>query len=312
MTAVSEAAAFGNLPAVGPAAVCMGVFDGVHLGHQALVAATRRAADERGVAAVALLFDPPPAEVIRPDHRVPRLAPTAENLRRLREVGADIAFALDFTAAVRDLAPETFLAALAPAIELRALVMTPESAFGRARAGTPDAMRVHGRSVGFDIVILEPLAGDAGGPVSSTRVRELLARGEVGAAAVLLGRAPYLAGSVVHGDGRGRELGYPTANLAFDYLPALPKLGIYAGHASGLGTRPGHPALVSVGVRPTFKDNAPVLVEAHLLDFAGDLYDRPLELELTARIRDELRFSSVEDLVRQMRDDERRARAILL
>jgi riboflavin kinase / FMN adenylyltransferase len=312
MTAVDDAPSLHGVPPVGPAALCMGVFDGVHRGHQALLAATRRAAEERGIASVALLFEPPPLEVIRPGQRVPRLAPVAENLRRLREAGIDVATALAFTARLRDMAPEAFLAVLAPAIDLRALVMTPESAFGRARAGTPDAMRIHGAAAGFDVIVLEPLAGDARGPTSSTRVRELLAAGEIAAATAHLGRPPYLAGTVVHGDARGRELGYPTANLAFDYLPALPALGIYAGRATAQGTRAGHPALVSVGVRPTFKDHAPVLVEAHLLDFDGDLYDRPLGLELTARIRDEARFASVEALVTQMREDERQARAILL
>ena len=301
----------GGVASTGPAAVCMGVFDGVHVGHQALVAATRRAADDRGATAVALLFDPPPVEVIHPDQRVPRLAPVDENLRRLREAGADVAVALDFTPRVRDLAPEAFLAALAPVVDVRALVMTPDSAFGRARSGTPDRMRGHAQAAGFDLVVLEPLRGDEGGPVSSTRVRERIAAGDVVGATALLGRPPYLAGTVIHGDARGRELGYPTANLAFDYLPALPALGIYAGRATAPGTRIGHPALVSVGVRPTFKDAAPVLVEAHLLDFDGDLYDLRLEVELEARIRDEQRFASVESLVAQMHDDERRARAIL-
>jgi riboflavin kinase/FMN adenylyltransferase len=172
-------------------------------------------------------------------------------------------------------------------------------------------MRGHAQAAGFDLVVLEPLRSDEGGPVSSTRVRQRIAAGDVAGAIALLGRPPYLAGTVIHGDARGRELGYPTANLAFDYLPALPALGIYAGRATPPGTRIGHPALVSVGVRPTFKDAAPVLVEAHLLDFDGDLYDLRLEVELVARIRDEQRFASVESLVVQMHDDERRARAIL-
>jgi riboflavin kinase/FMN adenylyltransferase len=260
---------------------------------------------------VALLFEPPPLEVIRPGHRVPRLAPVRENLRRLREAGADLAVAVDFTPEVRDLAPEAFLATLAPTLELRALVMTPDSAFGHARAGTPERMRAHAVEAGFDVVLLEPLLGDHDGPVSSSRARERIAAGDIAGATAILGRPPYLAGTVIHGDGRGRELGYPTANLAFEYLPALPALGIYAGRATAPGTRIRHPALVSVGVRPTFKEAAPVLVEVHLLDFDGDLYDRGLEVELEDRIRDELRFESVESLVGQMRDDERQARAII-
>jgi riboflavin kinase/FMN adenylyltransferase len=159
-----------------------------------------------------------------------------------------------------------------------------------------------------------PVVTDAGEPVSSSRIRIALADGDVARAGRLLAAAPLLRGTVIRGDGRGRELGFPTANLRFAYTPALPALGIYVGRVDvpTRGVGPGHPALVSVGVRPTFHDHASVLVEAYLLDWSGDLYDAVLTVTLEERLREELRFASVDGLVEQMREDERAAREMLL
>jgi riboflavin kinase/FMN adenylyltransferase len=186
--------------------------------------------------------------------------------------------------------------------------MTPASAFGKGRAGTPERVAEIGAERGFDVVRAEPLVLD-GDDVSSSRIRALLRDGDVPAAHRLLGSPPLLRGTVVHGDQRGRELGFPTANLAFDYVPALPALGIYLGRVSvpERAVGPLHPALVSVGVRPTFHDDGRVLVEVYLLDWDGDLYDAELSVELGARIREERRFASVDELVAQMRADEAEA-----
>ena len=304
--------ALNRLPTIGAAVVTMGVFDGVHLGHQHLLRITRDAAAERGVASVALVFEPPPIEVLRPGTELPRLAPVAENLALVEGTGIDHVLALRFDDGVRRLSGEDFIAALSPAIELSGLVMTPQSAFGRDRGGTPDAMRALGTRRRFDLLLATPLPID-GAPVSSSRVRDAVAAGDVAFAAQLLGRPPSVTGTVVSGDRRGRELGFPTANLAFDYVPALPPLGIYAGRASvpECGVGPAHPALVSIGVRPTFHDEGKMLVEVYLLDFDGDLYDARLRVDFESRLRAEQRFDSVGALVEQMRDDERRARAIL-
>jgi riboflavin kinase/FMN adenylyltransferase len=301
-----------ELPAIGPAAVTLGVFDGVHLGHRHIVAATAAAADQRDAASVALVLDPHPDEVVRPGTVVERLLPLEMTLERLAAAGIDHALAVRFDDALRSLEPEAFLAALTPALELRAVVMTPDSAFGRRRAGTLDRVAEIGAEGGFDAVAVEPLVVD-GAPVSSSRIRDLLRAGNVAPATALLGAAPLLRGSVVHGDRRGRGLGFPTANLAFAYRPALPALGIYVGRVSvpERGVGPGHPALVSVGVRPTFHDDGRVLVEAYLLDWDGDLYDATLDLELGVRLRAERRFDSAEALVAQMRSDETEARQLL-
>ena len=301
-----------ELPAIGPAVVTLGAFDGVHRGHRHVIAATVDAARQRGASSVALVFSPHPDEVVRPDTVVERLLPPSVTLERLAAVGLDHVAEIRFDDELRALEPEEFLAALAPAVELRAITMTPQSAFGRRRAGTLARVAEIGATEGFDAVAVEPLqvGGDA---VSSSRIRAALGDGDLETATMLLGSPPYLRGNVIHGEQRGRELGFPTANLAFDYRPALPALGIYLGRVDvpERGVGPGHPALVSVGVRPTFHDDGRVLVEVYLLDWDGDLYDAALGVQLDARLREERRFESVEALVGQMRADEASARARL-
>jgi riboflavin kinase/FMN adenylyltransferase len=251
---------------------------------------------------VALVFDPPPIEVIRPDQRLERLAPLGENLDRIDAAGVR-PLAVRFDAALRDLPAEVFLDRLGPGLQPVAVVMTPDSAFGKDRAGTPEWLREVGAQRGFEVVLVEAEADD--GVISSSRIRAALVAGDVATAARLLGRPPALTGTVVRGDGRGRALGYPTANLSFAYRPALPAIGIYAGWA--IGQR----ALVSIGRRPTFHDDGEVVVEAHLLDWDGDLYDTELRVEVAERLREERRFGSVEELVAQMREDEAAARTVL-
>ena len=301
-----------DLPSIGPSVITLGVFDGVHRGHRHVLAATVLAARERDAASVALVFSPHPDEVIKPGTAVERLLPPAVTLERLARSGIDHVLEVRFDAAVRSLEPEEFLAALAPAMELRGITMTPDSAFGRARAGTLERVAEIGAENGWDCISVEPLMVDDE-VVSSSRIRRALADGLIERAADLIGSAPFLRGTVVHGDERGRLLGFPTANLAFDYAAALPALGIYLGRVSvpERGVGPDHPALVSVGVRPTFHDHGRVLVEVYLLDWDGDLYDATLDLELVVRLREERRFESADALVSQMQADEREARRLL-
>ncbi len=301
-----------DLPRIGPAVITLGVFDGVHRGHRHVLEATVRAAHERSAASVALVFSPHPDEIIRPGVTVERLLPPEVTVERLVRSGVDHAIEITFDDRLRNLEPDEFLAALAPAIELRGITMTPESAFGRRRAGTLERIAEIGAENGWDCVAVEPMLVDDV-PVSSSRIRAALAEGRVEEAGLLLGTPPLLRGTVVHGDERGRELGFPTANLAFDYRAALPALGIYLGRVSVAerGVGPGHPALVSVGVRPTFHDDGRVLVEVYLLDWDGDLYDASLDVELHARLRPEQRFDDADALVAQMRRDEEEARRLL-
>ena len=287
---------------IGPAALALGVFDGVHRGHQALLAATREAAAARAAQPVAVVFDPPPIEIVRADRIVERLSPLDETLKRIAGVGVR-PVGMRFDEPLRDLPAEVFLDRLGPGIRPVALVMTPDTAFGKDRAGTPEVLAAIGIDRGFEIVHLDPESD--GGMISSSRIRRALADGDVATATHLLGRYPALTGTVVHGDGRGRELGFPTANLAFAYRPMLPALGIYAGLADGIR------ALVSVGRRPVFHTDGEIVVEAHLFDWDGDRYDTELRVELVARLREERAFASVEALIGQMQTDEVEARAAL-
>jgi riboflavin kinase/FMN adenylyltransferase len=299
-----------DLPEIGPAVVTLGVFDGVHLGHRAILQATREAAAQGGMTSLVLIFDPPPAEVLRRGTSVARLAPVRVNLARIEALVAR-AIPLRFDDSVRELSAEAFLDALAPAISVGGLAMSSRSAFGRDRGGTPARMQELGAERGFAVRLVEPVEiGDA--VVSSSRIRAAIAAGAVEEARAL-GVVPYLEGIVVVGDRRGRALGFPTANLSFDYRPAMPSLGIYAGRVTEAGPQvtAGHPALISIGTRPTFHDGTEVLAEVHLLDFDGDLYGERLGVELLARLRDEQRFADADALVAQMRRDAEQGRAVL-
>jgi riboflavin kinase/FMN adenylyltransferase len=306
-----RAISLADLPPIGRAVVTLGVFDGVHRGHRALLEATRDAAADGGMTSAALVFDPPPDEVLRPGTRVARLAPLRLNIGRIEALGVERVIPIRFDEGVRALTAEAFLDALSPALVLGGLAISSRSAFGRDRGGTADRMQQLGAERGFQVRLVAPVEVD-GEPVSSTRIRAAIADGDVEAARAL-GVLPYLEGIVVIGDRRGRELGFPTANLRFDYLPAMPSLGIYAGRVTEAGSEvaAGHPALISIGTRPTFHDGAEVLAEVHLLDFDGDLYGLRLGVELLARLRDEQRFADAEALVAQMQRDAERGRAVL-
>jgi riboflavin kinase/FMN adenylyltransferase len=311
VTGGRRALGLAELLPIGPAVVTLGVFDGVHLGHRAILTATLAAAAEHGARSVALVFDPPPDELLRPGTLVPRLAPLEVNLSRIVALGIDHAVPIRFDEPLRELAADAFLEALSPAIEVRGLAMSRRSAFGRNREGTAERMQGLGAEHGFAVTVVEPIEVD-GVIVSSSRVRAAIGAGDV-SAALRLGVAPYLVGTVVAGDRRGRELGFPTANLRLDYLPAMPAIGIYAGRVTPAvrGAPDRQPSLISIGTRPTFHERGEVLAEVHLLDWDGDLYGAELGVELVARLRDERRFDGVEALVQQMRRDAEMGRAVL-
>jgi riboflavin kinase/FMN adenylyltransferase len=255
-----------DLPPIGPAVLTMGVFDGVHRGHRALLDATRAAATSLGVSSLALVFDPPPDEVLRPGTRVPRLLPPTTVVHRIEtDVGLDHALLLRFDDVLRQLTADEFLAALASAITLRAIVMSPESAFGRGRGGTVARMREIGGVDGFEVITVEPVL-HAGEPISSRRIREAIEGGDL-ATARALGSAARLEGTA---EPRGSHIG-----LAFTYLPAMPPPGRYTamlaadGHAGGSAT-------VSLGrpadVRLDDASSARVRDGQHLaLDLEGSL-----------------------------------------
>jgi len=290
----------------------IGAFDGVHRGHIALVGSVVQQARRRDASSVVVTFDPHPEAVLR-RMPPPLLCDPQERDERLADLGVDHLVIEPFDEDLAAQTAELFVDRLTSDRRLEALVMTAASAFGRRRGGTLAAMQEFGSSQGFEVVEV-PQVRIGGDVVSSSRIRAEIGAARLRSAARLLGRRPAVTGTVVHGDGRGRTLGFPTANLAFAGPVALPPDGIYAVRV-GIGgdlVRPDRclDGVASLGVRPTFGVGGHVL-EVYLLDLDEDLYDARMRVAFVRRQRGERRFASAEALVRQMRDDVSRARGVL-
>ncbi len=293
----------------GPHAVTIGNFDGVHRGHQALLARTVAAARERGARSLVVTFEPLPLYVLRPEAAPKRLTTNQERIAALAAYGIDDIVVLRFDRALAELSAHEFVACLVEGAHPVEVVVGEDFAFGHNRAGTPDLLRELGERYGFAVTVVGRVA-DPDGEISSTRIRRMLAEGSVADAARLLGRPFALSGVVVHGARRGRLLGYPTANLALPPEHAVPADGIYAAKAAIGDSSALWPAMVYVGTRPTFDDPARI-VEVNLLDFAGDLYGARLTVLFVEQIRGDRRFDSAEALIEQMRRDEAETRRVL-
>jgi riboflavin kinase/FMN adenylyltransferase len=288
-----------------PSAVTLGVFDGVHLGHQHLINELHRLARARGLASVVLTFHPAPVSVLRPEVRLQYITTLEERLRLLRALGVDQVGRLTFTSELAQVSAQDFLKGLRDELDVRLIVGGPDLAIGRGREGTVEWLRRHGPVLGVDVATVEFLS-DAGRKMGSSTIREALQVGDVVTAGRLLGRPFALHGPVVRGAQRGRSLGFPTANIAVGADLAVPAFGVYVSRVYVGETA--YPAVTNIGRRPTFDDGPPT-VEPHLLDFDGDLYDQELRVELLARLRGEQKFSGVEELVAQIRRDVAAARA---
>jgi riboflavin kinase/FMN adenylyltransferase len=289
----------------GGAVVTIGVYDGVHRGHHAVLRLVRELADARGLAAVCITFDRHPAEVVRPDS-APRLLTTPEQkLELLAATGyLDVVHVLPFDEARSREAAEDFVEeVLVGAAGARVVVVGADFHFGRARGGDVELLERMGRARGFEVLGVGLEAAPGGTVFSSTNIRLLLAAGDVAGAARMLGRPYEVRGTVVRGDQRGRELGFPTANVAVPARSLLPADGIYAGVFAGADGE-GRVTAISLGRRPTFYEHADTsLLEAFVLDFDGDLYGQDVAVRFVERLRGELKFDSVDALVEQMQRD---------
>ncbi|MBL8263089.1 MAG: bifunctional riboflavin kinase/FAD synthetase [Xanthomonadaceae bacterium] len=287
--------------------VCIGAFDGLHLGHRALIRRAVERARALGVPAVALSFEPLPREFFAREGKPPRLQLPRAKLSGLRDLGIDKVGLLRFGAALAAVSAEDFVQRqLVERLSAREVWVGPDFRFGRGRAGDLGLLQRLGGDAGFDAMTIEPVLVDDA-PVSSTRIRAALQSGDFATAARLLGRPYAIGGRVVRGQQLGRTLGFPTANLRFPKTPAL--RGIYATWVHGVATHP-WPSVSSFGTRPTVGGVEPLL-EAHLFDFQGDLYGRHVEVEFVAHLRDEEKFPDLPSLVAQMNRDAEQARAIL-
>ena len=294
-------------------AVTIGAYDGVHLGHRALLRDLSERARAEGLSTVVVTFDRHPASVVRPESAPRQLTDLQQKLDLLAACGIDRTLVVPFDAERANETAEDFVKeVLVDQLSARLVVVGEDFHFGHGRRGNVELLRRLGGQYGFEVAGVS-LTGDGHDAVSSTRIRALLAEGDVEEAAQLLGRPHEVRGEVVHGDGRGGpELGFPTANLQISEEIALPADGIYAGWF----TRPDgsrHMSAISVGRRPTFYEpgETSVLVEAYLLDFEGDLYGELGRVTFVGRLRDEMKFDSVEALIAQMHQDVTAAAALL-
>ncbi len=288
--------------------VCIGAFDGLHLGHQALVRHALDRARALDVPCVVLSFEPLPREFFAPSDPPPRLMLPRTKAGHLFAMGVDQLGLLRFDKRLCSLTAEEFVTTvLLQRLSAREVWVGPEFRFGKARGGDIGVLRAMGQAHGFVADEIDPVQLD-GERVSATRIREALRSGDFATAQRLLGRPYAIGGHVVQGRQLGRTLGFPTANLRFGgRTPALS--GIYATWVHGLGDRP-RASVSSLGTRPTV-DGVEPLLEAHLFDFDGDLYGRRIEVEFVAKLRDELKFSDLPALTAQMHLDAAQARAIL-
>lgn len=287
--------------------VCIGAFDGLHLGHRALVRRAVARARELQLPAVALSFEPLPREFFSRELPPPRLTLARGKYEGLRGLGADSVGLLRFDARLSAMSAQDFVhQLLVTRLGAREVWIGPDFRFGNRRGGDLALLQALGAELGFTAHEIEPvqLKGER---VSSTRIREALRGGDFTDAANLLGRPYAIGGRVVRGKQLGRTLGFPTANLRFPKTPALS--GIYATWVHGVGDRP-HASVSSFGTRPTVQGVEPLL-EAHLFDFDGDLYGRHIEVEFVAKLRDELKFPDLPALTEQMHRDAETARRLL-
>ncbi len=298
-----------NAPAWPGAAVAIGNFDGVHRGHLALVTRVRELARANGAVAVALTFDPHPSVVLSPNVAPKMLTSLARRLELLEAAGVDAVVVEPFTRDLAGVAPNVFIDdVVLHALRARAIVVGYDFSYGAGRAGSTEALRAHGGAAGVAVDIVPPVASD-GEVCSSTKIRGHLRAGDLVAAERLLGRRWDIDGTVVHGAKRGRAIGVPTANITPESdLVVAP--GIYAVTLTAFGGQP-MPAVASLGTNPTFVDRGALVLEVHVLDFDGDLYDRRVRTTFVAHLRDERKFESTDALIAQIRRDIDDARAKL-
>ncbi|MGE0601327.1 MAG: riboflavin biosynthesis protein RibF [Dehalococcoidia bacterium] len=289
-------------------ALTIGVLDGVHLGHQALLKRLSAEAKKRALSPGVVTLHPHPITVLRPEIAPSYLTGLEDRMELMRDAGADWVIPLTFTSEVSEVECEELATAFVERLRMRLMVLGPDAAFGRgAPKDTAERMKRLGAERGFEVIQIEPLMHDHE-RYSSTAVRNALAEGDMARVTALLGRAYKIAGPVVHGFERGRTIGFPTANISVAADRALPGLGVYATRAHVAG----HTLVgaTNIGRRPTF-DAGHISIETYLLDFEGDIYGERMDIEILARVRGEVKFDSVDGLKAQIAKDVETARGLV-
>ncbi len=296
--------------------VTIGAYDGVHVGHRAVIAEVRRLAAARGLLSTVITFDRHPASIVRPESAPKLLTSLDQKLELLATTGVDVTIVVPFDEERSTESAEEFVhEVVIGCAGAKVVVVGEDFHFGKDRGGNVELLRAMGAEEGFEVVGMTLMGTDtvaiAHNKVSSTAIRQLLSKGEVGAADTLLDRPYEVRGVVIKGDQRGRTLGFPTANVKLPMDTCLPADGIYAGwyvRPDGVSL----PAAINLGRRPTFYEaQAYSLLEAFIIDWTGDLYDEPCRVQFVERLRAELKFDSIDSLVTQMHQDVAKARHIL-
>ena len=292
--------------------VTVGIYDGVHVGHQAILRYLVRRAHQQHGRSVVVSFDPHPREVLTGDP-LGVLNTIDERAQILETLGLDRFIVLPFTRAFAKLSPDDFVRQiLVNRIGLQEIVVGHDHGFGRGRQGDVDLLQTLGAQHHFRVDVIPAQAVDHQVVSSSTIRQALTEEGNIGRATQMLGRRYALTGTVIHGDGRGHSIGYPTANLAVNHpRKVIPKRGVYAVEARLVGEAEAYGGMMNIGYRPTFDHGNTLHLEVHLFDFARTIYGQPLRIAFAERLRDEQKFGSVDELIAQLADDEQRARRVL-
>ncbi len=285
----------------------IGIFDGVHLGHQRLLSHLKQEAESKGCLSGVVTFKTHPESVLSPGTTIPWLVQLEDRIALIREIGIDIIAVLSFTLELSQLSAREFVQILKNSLRMCGLIVGPDFALGRNREGNIESLRALGRELGYSVEVFPPITLD-GTVISSSTIRQLLLQGDIRRVEKLVGRRFTIKGQIVTGDRRGTRLGFPTANLQIEPDQALPADGVYA----TIAYIDGQPllAVTNIGVRPTFSGDKR-LVETHVLDYDGNLLGQQLKIEFLERIREERRFATAEDLKAQINRDIERARKIL-
>lgn len=294
----------------GPSAVTIGKFDGVHLGHVEILHQLAEISTTRGLKSTVITFDRHPASLLSPGQLPADILSTQDRLALIEQQNIDASLVLAFDTELAGLSPRDFVTTiLLGKLNTQVVLVGHDFRFGENAAGDVATLQQLGAELGFDVVLIDDVSPVDGVRVSSSLIRELMASGDVAAAAQLLGRLPRVNGEVVHGEKRGRELGFPTANLSQDATGLVPSDGVYAGWFLDGDNR--YPAAISVGTNPTFEGVNKRTVEAFLLDQNLDLYGHQVTIEFAAHIRGMVAYNGIEPLIEQMHDDVRLTREIL-
>jgi len=291
-----------------PTVIALGNFDGVHLGHQTLIKTGLRKAQELNLKLSVLLFDPHPLKVLSPERSLNLLTGKKERLMLFAELGVDQVLLFPFTPEFAGTSPREFVKDILLTIGVKHVVVGFNYSFGYQGRGKPSDLEEFGKEYGFGVSIIQAQK-IRDKIISSTEIRKYLLNGEIDLAKEMIGRSPKLSGRVIHGDKRGRTLGFPTANLQVDEDLLIPKTGVYAVITKIDGKIYG--GMMNIGLRPTFKNSQEQTIEVYLLNYQGDLYDRELIISIEARLRPERKFNGKDDIIAQLHKDKEQTISVL-